>query len=266
MGPGSHLQIGYLIANAASLNTRDRRLVMLAGVAPDVDGVVGIFDIVREGRLLDCSYSTFHALHHTFGHNVFFGVFGALLLGAAAAGAKGRVFWLCLAAMASHYAADAVAADYPLNLLWPLGGDMEPIPILLGASPWVVKYVIQFSLMIVILALCAWMVARTHRTPVEVLSPQLDRFLVGYVVGAFTTRCGLDTCGNRGGFCCSGCGVSLCGVHAVRRRGLDFWCPTCKNERHGAEPPTDASVRARPDPGQPGSSGTAGGLHERRIP
>ena len=39
MNPVSHLLTGWIVANTADLTTRDRVVVTLAGLAPDIDGL-----------------------------------------------------------------------------------------------------------------------------------------------------------------------------------------------------------------------------------
>ncbi len=61
MNPITHGMIGWIISQPLR-SRNDRRLVTLAAVTPDIDGL-GIF--------LGIEYYT--KLHHTFGHNIFFG-------------------------------------------------------------------------------------------------------------------------------------------------------------------------------------------------
>ena len=62
MNPISHLLTGWVVANTADLTARDRALVTLAGVVPDIDGLGVIAEILTEhtakelsGLLLDAS-------------------------------------------------------------------------------------------------------------------------------------------------------------------------------------------------------------------
>lgn len=72
MNPATHFFAGWLIANMDHLERRDRALVTLGAVIPDVDGLGILFDIASrdQGRALDF-YSQYH---HVLAHNVFFGL------------------------------------------------------------------------------------------------------------------------------------------------------------------------------------------------
>jgi hypothetical protein len=69
MGPLNHLLIAWLIANAFPLDLRARRLCLIAGVIPDIDGIPILFDD-----------DLFQAVHHTFGHTLLFGILLSLVV------------------------------------------------------------------------------------------------------------------------------------------------------------------------------------------
>ena len=48
MHPITHLLVGWTIANMADLSKRDRMLVTVAGVIPDLDGIGVVADILTE--------------------------------------------------------------------------------------------------------------------------------------------------------------------------------------------------------------------------
>ena len=72
MHPFTHLLLGWTVANASPLERRDRALVTLAGVIPDVDGVGAIPEqiTIHSDRLL----SWYSEYHHVLAHNVGFAV------------------------------------------------------------------------------------------------------------------------------------------------------------------------------------------------
>ncbi len=45
MGPVTHFLTGWTIANTAQLTRRDRAIVTLAGIAPDLDGFGMLVDV-----------------------------------------------------------------------------------------------------------------------------------------------------------------------------------------------------------------------------
>ena len=50
MNPVSHFLTGWVVANSADLTARDRALVTLAGVVPDLDGLGFVAEILRSKR------------------------------------------------------------------------------------------------------------------------------------------------------------------------------------------------------------------------
>ena len=48
MNPVSHLLTGWVVANTVDLKARDRALVTLAGVVPDIDGLGLVAEILTE--------------------------------------------------------------------------------------------------------------------------------------------------------------------------------------------------------------------------
>jgi len=48
MSPITHFLTGWVVANSAQLNRRDRILVTLAGIVPDLDGIGIVAEIATE--------------------------------------------------------------------------------------------------------------------------------------------------------------------------------------------------------------------------
>jgi len=125
MTPGAHLLASWLIGEALHLPQRERRLVTLAGVIPDLDGI-GIFaDFVNSTRGRPTFY--YDDFHHTVGHNLAFG----LLVAA------------CIYLLARHHRLLAMGAGllaYQLHLLFDLAGSLGP-----DGDHWAIVYLYPFS-------------------------------------------------------------------------------------------------------------------------
>ncbi|HEY3856293.1 MAG TPA: metal-dependent hydrolase [Verrucomicrobiae bacterium] len=83
MSPLTHLLASWIVAAKTTDNLRDRRLVTLAGVAPDLDGLGLILDIAtgRFAKGNDYYYPQYHhwlthGLPAAIGLSVLFGIFG----------------------------------------------------------------------------------------------------------------------------------------------------------------------------------------------
>src|SRR5262249_45685286 len=100
MNPETHLLVSWVIGAAATDNERDCRLVALAGILPDADGL----GLVVEGltRAVGWKKTFLYAHYH---HFLLHGAFGAILIAGILtlfAQRKWRVALLCLAVFHLH--------------------------------------------------------------------------------------------------------------------------------------------------------------------
>lgn len=101
-----HGQVGWFLARGARLTARDRKLVTVAAMLPDLDGlsILGGYDLYYSG-------------HHVWLHNLWAAL--AFSIGAAALGSRrGIVFVLSLLAVALHVLSDGFGL-LALAPLWP---------------------------------------------------------------------------------------------------------------------------------------------------
>jgi membrane-bound metal-dependent hydrolase YbcI (DUF457 family) len=106
MWVGGHAQVGWFAARIARLEKRDRCLVALAAMLPDLDGLSIAF-----------GYSAYYRIHHVWLHNVFACAAIALLV-AAAARRKVAVFFVAAAGILLHVLSDGFGL-LALMPLWP---------------------------------------------------------------------------------------------------------------------------------------------------
>ncbi len=115
MAPGTHALLGWWTANVVPLERRDRLLVFLGGVLPDLDGLGLLF-----------SMEAYHTYHHVLFHNLT----GCLLwVAVTAAAARDRVRCALLAFLNWHL---HLACDY--------FGSRGPMT----DPPWVLPYLFPF--------------------------------------------------------------------------------------------------------------------------
>lgn len=123
MSPVTHFLAGWAVAGAAKLEPRDRMLVSVAGIIPDLDGF---------GILVDLA--TRHAtdwwgrFHHELGHNLGFCLLVTVLF-AAWSKRRGMTALLVFVSFHLHLLGDIVGARGP-------DGDQWPIPYLEPFSAW----------------------------------------------------------------------------------------------------------------------------------
>ena len=214
MSPLTHWQVGALLANVRDYNLRERRLIMLAALAPDVDGVFIFFMSPDKNGLCLGQGPWFEALHHTFGHSVFYCLAVALGLALYNRGRRLELFLVCLFSSSLQLVLDIVTNDstWEHPLFWPLAyrfrvGDYIHWSYLnTFLASWM-----QYSLMAIIFAGIVVLYLKKGRTFLELISVRLDVFLTNFIALPFRERCAV--CGARAYYRESGGGLALCPNH-----------------------------------------------------
>lgn len=163
MSPITHMFVGWLIAQPLE-DRRDRALVTAAAVLPDVDGL-SMFG----GEEMYWKY------HHTFGHNVFFGILATALC-VAFARSKWKTAWWAWVSFHSHLLCDLFGSgcDWPIQYFWPWGKGIHFYsPWCWGLNSW---QNVLFS--IVCIGLTGWVGVHKGRTVVELFSKKTDKIVV----------------------------------------------------------------------------------------
>ena len=117
MNPVSHLLTGWVVANTADLTTRDRALVTLAGVVPDIDGLGIIAEILTEQTAFPLLW--YSKYHHVLCHNLGFGLLlavTAILFGIR----RWMTAFLVLVVFHLHLLGDLVGSRGPDGYQWPI--------------------------------------------------------------------------------------------------------------------------------------------------
>src|SRR5688572_2166977 len=117
MSPVTHFLLGWVTANAATLNRRERAMVTIAGVIPDADGLGLIAEVATRHSTRPLLW--WSEYHHVLGHNI-----GFCLVVTALAFAFATRRWLtaglvCLS-FHLHLIGDLVGARGPDGEQWPI--------------------------------------------------------------------------------------------------------------------------------------------------
>jgi hypothetical protein len=177
MNPGSHFLLSWTVANAASISRRDRILVTLSGVVPDVDGA----GIVAQWLTEDSATPRFWygEFHHVLGHNAGF----ALVLVTAVVLLADRRWvtgFLAFMAFHLHLLGDLVGSRGPDGYQW-------PIPYLLPFSTdwnltwqyqWELNAWPNFVITALLLGVSLRLSWRRGHSPLEVVSRRADAAFV----------------------------------------------------------------------------------------
>jgi hypothetical protein len=190
--------IAWLLAVGFLKNVNDRRLVVIAGVALDIDGALSLVSV-----------QSFLDYHHTFGHSFVFGLPLALIAGSLAKD-KLRVIPVALGTFSLHLVADIIGTNWAVYPLYPFSEFGLTIGSLL--SNYVIYFVIDPVAFIIILIAVIVVAYRKEFSPVEFISEKYDRQLVEYYVNPLKYKC--DLCERRAFIKCAKCGKSDCARHS----------------------------------------------------
>ena len=177
MSPVTHLLLGWITANAAKLNRRERAVVTIAGIIPDADG----FGLVAEIATRDSAHPLmwWSEYHHVLGHNI-----GFCLLVTAAGYAFATRRWLTASlvflSFHLHLFGDLVGARGP-------DGEQWPIPYLSPFSAarqwtwsgqWALNGWPNLVITAAMLGTTLWLAWRRGYSPLEMLSQRADKAMV----------------------------------------------------------------------------------------
>ena len=181
MSPFAHLVGSWLVASATTNNPRDRKLVTLAGVLPDVDGLGVVVDVV--GSLISGKENTFHyyqRYHHILLHG-WPGAVAVSILLMFFARQRWQVLLLCLLTFHLHLLCDLVGSRGPtIGDFWPICYS-EPIfrhPIWFWKSQWKLDGWQNQTIFATLLATSIWLAVKRGYSFVEVVSERADKVFV----------------------------------------------------------------------------------------
>ena len=181
MSPFAHLIGSWLVASATTTNPRDRKLVTLAGVLPDVDGLGVVVDVVDS--LISGKENTFHyyqQYHHILLHG-WPGAVAVSILLMLFARQRRPVLLLCLLTFHLHLLCDLVGSRGPtVGDLWPICYS-EPIfrhPIWFWKGQWKLDGWQNQTIFATLLATSIWLAVKRGYSFVEVVSERADKFFV----------------------------------------------------------------------------------------
>jgi membrane-bound metal-dependent hydrolase YbcI (DUF457 family) len=176
MSPVTHFLAGWMLAGAASLSRRDKALVVGAAVAPDVDGLGAIPELLTRNSSHPLLW--FSQYHHSL-HSLAFALLVtlvALLLSHQRWKTAGLVFL----SFHLHLLGDLVGARGPEGYGWPIPY-LKPFSNALTLSwrgQWALNGWQNFAITGVLLAATLWMAWKYATSPVELVSQRANRSLV----------------------------------------------------------------------------------------
>ena len=164
MSPIVHGMIAWLIAVLFVKQVNDRRLIVIAGVVLDIDGIFILLN--------DSSYAEFH---HTFGHSLVFGLLVAMVALTLSVD-KLKVFFGALSAFSLHLVADIVGTNWPVPIFYPLSDFSLTANSFLTQNQ--IYSIINPTVFIICLVLIFILMYRKTISPIEFISEKLDKYVI----------------------------------------------------------------------------------------
>jgi inner membrane protein len=176
VSPVTHLLVGWMVAQAGRTR-KERAVIALAGVAPDLDGIGIVPEVLTahsEHPLL-----WFSQYHHVLGHNIGFALVVAVV--ASLLCRSWKIAALAFLSFHLHLFCDLIGARGPEGYQWPL-------PYLLPFSDtwqwvwsgqWQLNAWPNFVITFALLAATFYLAWRRGFSPVEMISQKWDAEFVG---------------------------------------------------------------------------------------
>jgi inner membrane protein len=178
MSPATHLFLGWLTAHTTELDRRERMLVTLSGILPDLDGLVIIGDYAMGNS--HSQLELWSKYHHVLGHNITVAVLAAGISSLIAKKKKAVTALLVFISFHLHLLGDLIGSRGPDGYQW-------PIPYLLPFSntwqwtwqgQWTLNAWPNFLITAVSLALILYLAWEKGRSPLEIISQKADNIFV----------------------------------------------------------------------------------------
>jgi hypothetical protein len=177
VSPITHFLVGWAVANANDLNRRERAMVVIAGIIPDVDALGLVAEVLTRHTARPLLW--WSEYHHVLAHNVGFGL---LVMAAAFGFAQQRWKTALLVAVSFHLhlLGDVVGARGP-------DGEQWPVPYLLPFSAawqltwsgqWPLNAWPNMVLTAVLLGFTLYWAWRRGYSPLEMISARANQVVV----------------------------------------------------------------------------------------
>jgi len=181
---GSHFLISWLSSVNFLKERRERTVITVAGISPDLDALGGIIDSITG------TTNYYQQFHHYFGHCGLFGIFVAFLAFTLARNQKKMTVFLSLAVFHLHLICDLIGSKGPDGYQWPIYY-FYPFNTDVGfiwSRQWELN-AWQNQLILASLLYTCFVYAKTKRvTFIEVISPRLQTALYKMVDKYSTKR------------------------------------------------------------------------------
>jgi len=186
MNPVTHFLTGWLVANTDRLERRDRALVAVSVVVPDIDGLGIISAITSQDR--GQGLALYGEYHHVLAHNIFFGILFAAFTYAVAK-KKRLTAILALAGFHLHLLGDILSGRGPDGTVWTISYFFPLSHLqLFWAGQWELNAWPNVVITAAALLLTLWLAWKKGFSPVSIFSLSADRAVVETLRRRFPIR------------------------------------------------------------------------------
>lgn len=170
----THLLIGWSVANIDTLEHRDRLLVTIGGVLPDIDSF-GIVPEIITGK----TFAWFSRYHHLLAHNLTVGILGLLIVVLLA---RKRLMTgiLFMLAFHLHLLCDIVGGrgpdgyQWPIPYLWPFYSELQ----ITWEHQWSLNSWPNFVITMLFIGITFWLARTKGYSIVGLFSKKADELVV----------------------------------------------------------------------------------------
>jgi len=176
MSPITHFLTGWVVANCARLERKDRAIVALACVAPDVDGLGIIPELLTRNSSHPLLWFTLY--HHSL-HNLAFALAVAVVAFGLAA-QKWKTAWLAFLSFHIHLFEDVLGSRGPDGYQWPIPY-LEPFSSRLELAwrgEWGLNAWPNVAITVALLLITFWLAWWRGFSPLEMISKKADTALI----------------------------------------------------------------------------------------
>ncbi len=177
MQPITHLLASWTVASIPRLEGRDRIIITLAGISPDIDGVGIVVELATEHTQLPLLW--YSKYHHAIGHNLTFAI---LIFLTALAVAKRRLLTAILAFFVFHLHlfCDLIGSRGPDGYQWPIP---YFYPFLQNiefswSGQWALNAWPNILFTIILMMITFYLVWKNGFSPLEIISKRANRVFV----------------------------------------------------------------------------------------
>ena len=175
MSPVTHFLTGWVVANYARLGRKDRAIVTLACVVPDIDGLGIIPELLTRNSSQPLLW--FSEYHHSL-HNIFFALAVACVAWSLA-DQRAKAGLLALLTFHIHLAEDLLGSRGPDGDPWPIAY-FKPLSGLqfVWRGQWALNAWPNIAITALLLLVTCWLACRRGFSPLEMVSRTADLAVV----------------------------------------------------------------------------------------